>query len=378
METVLSIFAAILALLFMITVHEFGHYLAGKCLGFSIEEFSVGFGPKLISGRRKSGELFSLRLIPLGGYCAFTGEDAEADDPRAFNNQKPWKRLIVQFAGAFTNFVISLLLVILLFLIGGIYFPSVDRVLPDGSLLNSADSPLADSASTPLQAGDLLVEINGHFLYLNGDLAHQLAQIDEGQTFSVRILRNGQSMVLEGLTKRSYVNLDENGNVMYQTDDQGNFVLDENGEKIPILGYGLGIVQASGIGRLGFFESIGRAVVYAFRLGWAILGVLGQLLTGAMGLSAVGGPITTITMTAQIARTGFRNFMEIVCLLGVNLAVFNLLPIPALDGSRMIFTAIEWIRGKPVKRSVEAAIHTVGLLALLAFVILADVYQFFG
>ena len=120
-----------------------------------------------------------------------------------------------------------------------------------------------------------------------------------------------------------------------------------------------------------------RAFIYAFRLGWAILGVLGQLITGALGLSAVGGPVTTIAMTAEIARTGFRNFMEIVCLLGVNLAVFNLLPIPALDGSRMIFTTIEWIRGKPVKRSVEAAIHTVGLLALFAFVIVADVYQFF-
>ena len=369
LQTILSFLAAILALLFMITVHEFGHYLAGKKLGFAIEEFAVGFGPKLFSRRRKSGELFSLRLIPLGGYCAFAGEDADAEDPRAFNNQKPWKRLIVQFAGAFTNFVVSLLLVILLFLLGGIYFPSVGQVLPDADLSGGATSDLRE--------GDLLVEINGNFLYLNGDLATQLSRIGEDEPFSVRIIRDGQSMTLEGLTKRAYVTLDEEGEIVWQTDENGDFVLDENGEKIPVTGFGLGILQSSGIGRLGFFESIGRAFIYAFRLGWAILGVLGQLITGALGLNAVGGPVTTIAMTAEIARTGFRNFMEIVCLLGVNLAVFNLLPIPALDGSRMIFTTIEWIRGKPVKRSVEAAIHTVGLLALFAFVIVADVYQFF-
>ena len=151
LQTILSFLAAILALLFMITVHEFGHYLAGKKLGFAIEEFAVGFGPKLFSRRRKSGELFSLRLIPLGGYCAFAGEDADAEDPRAFNNQKPWKRLIVQFAGAFTNFVVSLLLVILLFLLGGIYFPSVGQVLPDADLSGAATSDLRE--------GDLLLRL---------------------------------------------------------------------------------------------------------------------------------------------------------------------------------------------------------------------------
>ena len=121
----------------------------------------------------------------------------------------------------------------------------------------------------------------------------------------------------------------------------------------------------------------GRSFVYSFQIGGTIFKVLGQLLTGSLGLSAFGGPITTIRLTSEIASRGIQQFLEIAAYIGVNLAVFNLLPIPALDGSKIVFTAIEWIRGKPLNRKVEAVIHAVGFVLLLGFAVLVDLLQLF-
>ncbi|MBQ5801872.1 MAG: site-2 protease family protein, partial [Clostridia bacterium] len=146
----------------------------------------------------------------------------------------------------------------------------------------------------------------------------------------------------------------------------------------------LGIAQKDGVyqmysckAKFGFFESLGRAFVYAFRIAGSIFTVLGQLLTGALGLNAMGGPITTISVTSKLASQGLLQFLEITAYIGVNLAVFNLLPIPALDGSKVVFTTIEWVRGKPVNRKVENALHFAGLFLLFGFAILVDLLHLF-
>ena len=135
-------------------------------------------------------------------------------------------------------------------------------------------------------------------------------------------------------------------------------------------------LMANAAARFGFFETIGRSFVYSFKIAGSIFRVLGELLTGRLGLDAFGGPVTTISMTAQLASMGLKYFLEIAGYIGVNLAVFNLLPIPALDGSKVVFTAIEWVRGKPISRKVEAVIHTVGVLLILGFALLVDILQF--
>ena len=127
--TVLSnlfyILIALVVLMFMITVHELGHYIAGRILGFKINEFSIGMGPKIFSKRLKNDQIFSLRWLPLGGYCAFEGEDEDNPSPQAFNNQKPWKRIIVLFSGAFMNFISALIIVIIAFSCFGDYLPTI-------------------------------------------------------------------------------------------------------------------------------------------------------------------------------------------------------------------------------------------------------------
>ena len=134
--------------------------------------------------------------------------------------------------------------------------------------------------------------------------------------------------------------------------------------------------MANAAARFGFFETIGRSFVYSFKIAGSIFRVLGELLTGRLGLGAVGGAVTAIHLAAGLASMGLKYFLEIAGYIGVNLAVFNLLHIPALDGSKVVFTAIEWVRGKPISRKVEAVIHTVGFLLILGFALLVDILQF--
>ena len=137
------------------------------------------------------------------------------------------------------------------------------------------------------------------------------------------------------------------------------------------------LVASASYRGFGFFETLGRSFGYSFRIGGTIFKVLGQLFTGDLGLEAFGGPITTIKLTSEIASRSAQQFFEIAAFIGVNLAVFNLLPIPALDGSKVIFTVIEWIRGKPINRKVEAIIHAAGFVLLIGFAILVDLLQLF-
>ncbi len=358
--------AALLGLLFMVTVHEFGHYLAGKALGFKINEFAVGFGPKLLWRRRKNGEIFSLRAIPLGGFCAFEDEDEEAASPDSFNAKPPWKRIIVLLSGVTMNFLASMLIVILVFAFTGMTFPRVTHVLPDSNQAQtSADSSLM------LQEGDIILEANGRFLYayLNGDMTKALSGLPEGRVVTLKVLRGGSVVETEVVMRNSAVPVrGEDGKIIYNEDGSPQVKLDEHY-------LGLGILNEPVNQKLPFFEMLWRGVVYTFYLGFMILEMLGRLITSTLGLEAVGGPITTIGAISEVARHGLREFMVVIALVGVNFAVFNLLPIPALDGSRVVFTAIEWVRGKPVSRRIEGTLHLVGLLLLFGLIIVADVYQ---
>jgi len=344
------IFVAILVLLFMITVHEAGHYVAGKLLKFRINEFAIGFGPKIYSRvNGDTGEVFSLRAIPLGGFCAFEGEDEEIPNSDAFNNQKPWKRIIVLLSGVAMNFLVSLLIAVITFIASGMYVPSVAKVLPD--------SGTAVSEEFKLKEGDLILAIEGRDIYLINDMIGALDDLKESgrQTpFTVTVVRDGVRQDVQVILRK------------YLSTDEGEEIKDY---------YGLGIERSSQLYKFGFFESIAKGTVYSFKMAGVVLGFFADLITGSIGINQLGGPITTIGHTAEWARMGLRPLIEIVILIGVNLAVFNALPIPALDGARIMFIIIEIIRKKPIRRELEGKIHFAGLMLLLALVIIADLFQ---
>ena len=362
MSSVWSVVLAVLVLLVMVTVHEFGHYVAGKALHFGITEFSIGFGPAIFKKKRKNGELFALRLIPLGGYCAFLGESGEEEDlkndPSAFNNRKPWQRIVVLLSGAAMNFLTALLCIVISFVAFGQILLGVYKAEP------LQPYEIAEYGGYSFMDGDIILSVNGRDCYLSTDVMKVVGGGKKGDVFTFEILRNREKITQKiKLRTDADVGSVTEINTVYQSlgvakDADGNYEM------------------RSYLWKLGFFEAIAKAFVYAFRIAGTIFTILGQLFTGRLGLSAFGGPITTISVTSKIVSLGFLQFLEIVSYIGVNLAVFNLLPIPALDGSKVVFTVIEWIRKKPVNRKVENAIHVVGLFLLFGFAILVDILQF--
>ncbi len=446
-----SILLALLILLIMITVHEFGHYIVGKLFKFKINEFAIGMGPAIFKKTNKeTGEVFSIRALPLGGFCAFEGEDESSSEEGAFNTKEPYKRILVLLAGAFMNVVVGVLVLILTVGIYGQISIKTYDIKPD---LNPAYSGYS------LENDDIITKINGKTIFMATDIVEALNGKKAGDVVTVAVrdkngkkaerqvrLRNDVSSynltdviptftalgistiervdeVTENskFSKEDYIlrvkdfdsyddctriftlselvayakTVPQNGvlGVYVLTSDNRNeqklveidVVKDLSSLSSEEVLKELGILSNTTLlkcstenVKFGFFESISRGIKYSVSVAGTIFKTLGELLTGKLGLDAVGGPITTISITSNaIKEGGFNFFLEMLGFIGVNLAVMNLLPIPALDGSRVVFTAIEWVRGKPVNRRVEGIIHAVGLLLLLSFSVLVDVLQLF-
>ncbi len=359
-RTIGSIALALLILLVMITVHEFGHYLAGKALKFKINEFAIGFGPRLFKRTsKKTGEVFSVRALPLGGFCGFEGEDnGEESSPDSFNSKKPWQRIIVLVAGPLFNYIFALLLIIIsLFSFG-------QTVFKVGSVAPYQGADAEQYAEFSLKEDDCILKIDGKNIFLVTDVMGALNGKKSGDMVDFRVFRGGEEQD---------VKIKLRADCDFKNTEQAYDAFDALG----ILKSEEGLYYMSAVNyRFGFFTTLGHSFTYSFRIAGTIFKVLGELLTGNLSLSAVGGPVTTIKLTSQIATQSAQSFFQIAAYIGVNLAVFNLLPIPALDGSKVIFCLIEWIFRKPVPRKVEAIIHGVGFVAILGFAVLVDLLQF--
>lgn len=416
MTTIGYVLLAFVVLMFMVLIHETGHYTAGKLLGFQINEFSVGMGPKIFSKKKKNGEIFSLRLLPLGGFCSFEGEGEENKNPKAFNSQKPWKRLIVLFSGALFNFVSAILIAIIVFSAYGETVVVVNNVYE-----------YAPASNRQLQTGDIIYKVNGKRVYMLDSLGRYFTD-DE---MSVTVLRpqSGEKsyseVTLNGVKKKEFfpvvltkvdgeyissdgrklqlndtvyklngILLSESGDferalrlsdsriMLTVTDGSATYEYEFDketfnrklvAEEQPYTGIGMSVTYDKY--KFGFGEVLLRVVPYCCEVGMLVLRTLGGLLTGAVGIESVGGPITTISMTSQIVSTGFGNVLMLIVLISVNLAVFNLLPVPALDGCQMVFVLIEWIAGRPINRKVQSYINGIGLIVLVVLMLLIDILK---
>ncbi len=373
------IVVAILLLLLMVLIHELGHYTAGKILKFKINEFSVGFGPKILQKQKKNGELITLRLLPLGGYCAFEGEEEEGSNPDAFNNQKPWKRLIVLFFGAFFNFLSAIIFSFILLVAHGYDLVQVKTV---GETSINYEI---------VQSGDVVYGINDksidflHDKYFNTIVTETVQEKYNTYSGSADELKAEKSFV--GKDEKTYYldenaltfNIRRNGKFM-SVEGFINVIYDEEGKCV---GWSLLSTNEENKAEFAtdayaytFVEALKESVPFTFKWAWKVLVIFFQLITGQMSLKAVGGPVTTINIIASSAQLNMINLLVLMPAIAANLAVFNLLPIPALDGFQMVFVVIEWIRKKPVKRKIINTINNIGLFVLLGFVILIDIIQF--
>ncbi len=372
MITFLYILLAIVVLLFMVLVHELGHYIAGKILKFKITEFSIGFGKAIFSHTsKKTGEKFSFRIFPLGGYCSFYGEDEDGKgDEQSFNNQKPWKRIIVFFAGVTMNFITAIIFSWILLCTVGYDVPQIVNfsqeinvgVFEKGDVITHIDGRKIDFAFGE-NFTNLIAEqkSNAQAFYESEDyIAGQ-----EYPPFSMTVERNGEvkELLVEVLPYEKTI-----------TNDDGT----TSTETVYVMGLESDLVGSACTTayKYGFFDGLGRAFPMAFGFAWVVLKSLWLLITFQIPITEMGGTITTIATMAEYTQLNPANLLIFIPLISANLAVFNILPFPALDGAHVLFTTIEWIRGKPIDRKVENTIHFVGLCVLFAFVIIVDILHF--
>lgn len=343
------IIIAILAFGVLIALHEFGHFATAKLLGVRVNEFAIGMGPLLLSKQTKETQ-YSLRLLPIGGYCAMEGEDEASDDPRAFTNQAGWKKFVILVAGAFMNLLTGFLIVLVLYQGIATFSTNTVAAFMDGF-------PLEGEAG--LMAGDRIVKINGVTTRTYHDVSLQLNR-GEGESMDLVVLRDGKRLELDDfpLSRRDY---GEEGLKF------GVYFAKEENTPLAVLQYSA------------------WDCLYFVKLVWY---GLCDLVTGAAGLNDLAGPIGivesigTVGNQAETMAAGVWNVCYYIALIAVNLAVMNLLPLPALDGGRVFFLLVNGLCALLFRRKIpekyEGYVHMAGmamLLALMAVVAFHDIWR---
>ena len=356
MITVFSIVLGVLLFSVLIFVHEFGHFFTAKLSGVQVNEFAMFMGPAIWK-KQKGETLYSIRCIPFGGYCAMEGEDSDTDNPRSFQKAAWWKRVIILVSGAAMNFVTGFLIVLIVNSCLSVVIPQVD-FLRTGSTL---------AAEGGLMAGDTILEMNGQKVETTNDFSVILDADKSVTEFDVLVLRDGKELMLEDV-------------LMIPQE----FPENEEGAA----GTFYGIQWASR--KLSFGEVVSRSFqdcVFFVEMVWMSLGML---LSGEAGLGDMSGPVgivgamTDMAAASDTLLNAALNILFFGGFIAVNLGVMNLLPIPALDGGRVVsvlLTAgIEKLTGKKLDPKYEGYVHGAGmvlLLALMAFIMLKDVITIF-
>ena len=364
MARFLYILLAIFLFGVLIAIHEFGHFFTAKLLGVKVNEFAIGMGPAIWQSRKAAGEpweeektLFFLRLFPIGGYCAMEGEDEDTGDPRAFARQAGWKKIIILCAGSFMNFVLGLVITVALFLgITQARTPVVTQ-FADGFQHQGADG---------LMEGDRIVSVDGHGIWMYADVQNYLARND-GHGVDLIVVRDGKRITLNDFPMGRY-----------DYEYQGG------------LYHGFGLIFGE-IDDLSIPERICQGAVQTFDFVRIVWMSLGDLVTGRVAVSELSGVIGVVDVVSEVgansatAALGVQNVFYFMALIAVNLAVMNMLPIPALDGGRILFLLLLWPVEKILKRrpdpKYEGYIHTAGLMllmGLMVYVMFNDVMRIVG
>lgn len=343
------IIIAIIIFGILIAIHEFGHFTAAKLCGVKVEEFAIGMGPALFK-KQKGETVYALRILPIGGFCAMAGEDEESDDPRAFTNQGFWKKFVILCAGSFMNLVLGIVLILIMYAGAQAFVtPTIDHFM-DGCPYEGTEA---------MQAGDTFYSIDGQRIYLVSDVSSFLMRGDG--VYDIVMLRDGEKVELKdfALTTKTYAEYANEG---------------------PKYGFVFGYTEATFGTKL---EYTWNTTLEFSRLVW--LG-LGDLINGKVGLKDMSGPVGIVDMMnevgqqAESAKAAADNLLYISAFIAVNLAIMNMLPIPALDGGRvflMIVTVIiEAVSRKKLDPKYEGYIHLGGmvlLLGLMALVLYNDI-----
>jgi len=351
----MSVLFAILLFSILIFIHEFGHFAAAKLSGVQVNEFAMFMGPAL--WKKQIGEtLYSIRLIPIGGYCAMEGEDEDTDNPRSFQKAAWWKRLIILVAGAAMNFLMGVLLMFI------VYMPAQAVVEP---VIDSFEAFATIDGEHGLQVGDRILELDGEKIYVQSDFSLILS-LNPGEYHDLVVQRGGKKVEIPNLKMEKHAVTREDGTT--QMLFGMNFTLQE--------------LNFAGKIRYAWYQCLDT--VRLVRLS------LQMLFSGQAGLSDMSGPVGIVQQMSTVAEASptmldaLLNMLYFGAFIAINLAVMNLLPIPALDGGRvvgvLITTAVEAITRRKLNPKYEGYLHGAGmifLLGLMAVIMFKDIFVLF-
>ena len=348
----MSVVFAILLFSILVFVHELGHFVAAKASGVRVNEFSMFMGPAIF--KKKVGEtLYSLRCIPIGGYCAMEGEDKDTDDPHSFQKAAWWKRLIILVAGSAMNLIAGFLILAI------VYAPAKQFVVP---VIEYAEEGCTVVREGGLQIGDEIIELDGEKIYLQSDFS-SILQMNPGNVHDIVVERNGERLEFDDYLMETHL---------------------FPGEKTERYGFSFSVVDATFGSKLNYVWKTGLNVVRSVRLS------LTMIVKGQAGIKDMTGPVGIVQImsdTASEAPTALDALLNMLYFGGfiaINLAVMNMLPIPALDGGRVVglllISAIEGITRKKLDPKYEGYIHGAGmiiLLALMVVILFKDIFVVF-
>lgn len=348
----MTILFAILLFSILIFVHELGHFVAAKLSGVRVNEFAMFMGPAIF--KKQVGEtLYSLRCIPIGGYCAMEGENEDTDDPRSFQKATWWKRLMILVAGSFMNFVAGLLIFLIVFA------PVKQFVMP---VIESAEAGCTVVREDGLHVGDEILSLDGEKIFVQSDFS-TILYLNPGDTHDIVVKRDGQKITFSDYKMEKHL---------------------FPGEETERYGFSFSVADATFGNKLQYVWNTSLNVIRNVRLS------LQMMFTGQAGLSDMTGPVGIVQMMSDTAEASptkldaILNVLYIGGFLAINLAVMNMLPIPALDGGRvfglLLTTAAEKITGKKIDPKYEGYLHGIGmilLLALMAVILFKDVFTIF-
>ena len=328
-----SILAAILVFGVLILIHEGGHFFCARLFGVTVHEFAIGMGPKVLSHRsKKTGIAYSLRLLPFGGFVSMAGEDEESDDPNALNKKPVWQRIVIVAAGALMNLLTGILVMGILV--------AASKNLPSTQILQFTDGNV--SASCGLHENDLITAVGGTPVHTADELVYEVMRKGV-EPIDITVLRDGQKLTLHDVV---FPTVTEQGSTFGKVDF---YIYSEP-------------KTAANVLKHSFFRSVSTV-----KMIWESLF---DLIRGRYGLDSVSGPIGVTDAMSEAASEGAMNFVYLAVVISMNLGITNLLPLPALDGGRLVFLVLEAIRRKPVPARIEAMVHFVGIVVLMGLMVL--------
>lgn len=412
LSTILSkVIPFVIAILFfglIIFIHEFGHFIFAKLFGVKVNEFAIGMGPTILKKQGKETK-YALRLLPFGGFVSMEGEEEKSEDGRAFCNQKVWKRMIIISAGAVFNLILGF--IVCIFLVSSEQYVGTNTVLQfyEGAVSNQT-----------LKENDKILEIDGKRVFSDYDISYFMQRNASG-VYEYTVERDGEKVVLDEVKfgKRTSGNFyyKEDGSVYGISEElikagfaENDIVTSVNGEKVST---GEELVASLGkdedfiydftlkrgeeeitlsdvpLATVTFFDFVilgeeknvfnvlSSAFSYSLSMGRMVYLSLFDLLRGQYGINDIAGPIGTVTVIADIAQSSiasvdWSSLFMLMAMITINIGLFNLLPVPALDGGHLFFMVFELVFRKPVPQKYESYIHAAGLVLLLGFMVLVS------